>query len=74
MIVKAKYVSVWDGGTEIETSCSFDTEKKLAFDIESTDGDDLDILEEEFIRIDEQEIRTFTTDDRNIVDGQLIDE
>ncbi len=71
MVVNATYVSVWDGGTKIETSCQFDTEKKLAFDIESIDDvEDLDILDEEYITIGDQEIRTFTTDeDRNIING-----
>lgn len=71
MIVNATFVSVWDGGTKIETSCKFDTEKKLAFDIESIDDvEDLDILDEEYITFGDQEISTFTTDeDRNIING-----
>lgn len=78
MKLVATYVSVWDGGTEISTPCFFDTEKNLAFDIESTDEniEDLDILDREYIELqDGTQIDTFTTDeDRNVVNGEFIDE
>lgn len=76
-IVNATYVSVWDGGTEIRTSCKFDTNKNLAFDIESTDEEieDLDFLDKEYIELPNGEtVETFTTeDDRKVVDGSVED-
>lgn len=78
MIVNATYISVWDGDTEIATSCKFDTEKNFVFDIESTDSgiNDLDFLDREYICLDNGiEIDTFTTEEsRNIVDGELVEE
>jgi hypothetical protein len=49
--MKATYVSVWDGCIEITTSCNFNPETKNITDIEMVDGDGLDILEREFIRL-----------------------
>ena len=73
--MNATYVSVWDGGEEIRTSCQFNPQTKHATDIESADVDgmDLEILDEEYIELTNGEIiKTFTTDEgRNVVDGQL---
>jgi hypothetical protein len=51
MKVPATYVSSWDGGTEIESSCMFDTETNEVTDIESVDVDhmDLNVCEREYI-------------------------
>jgi hypothetical protein len=49
--MKATYISVWDGGIEIATSCNFDPETKNITDVEMVDGDGLDILEREFVRL-----------------------
>lgn len=74
--MKATYVSVWDGGNEVRTSCEYDPQKNLVFNIESTDDvEDLDILDEEYIELSTGDvIKTFKTeDDRNVVDGQVED-
>lgn len=64
MTVKSTYVSVWDGGTEIRTSCQFDTIKNIVFDIEPVEDDGLDILEDEYIELPNGEIiRSFNTED-----------
>lgn len=74
MIVIATYTSVWDGGTEIETTCKFDTVKNMAFDIESSnDVEGLDILDREYISLqDGTIIDTFfdKDNDRHIVNGE----
>lgn len=47
--MKATYVSIWDGGVKISTSCDFNPETKEVSDIETTDIDGLDILEEQIL-------------------------
>lgn len=47
--MKAYYVSVWDGGTEIRTSCDYNPETNDVTNIEQCeDVGDLDVLEEEY--------------------------
>lgn len=48
----ATYVSVWDGGFKVETSCKVNRETGEVFDIEVSDvnADVLDVLEGEFVR------------------------
>jgi hypothetical protein len=72
--MNATYVSIWDGDTEVRTSCKFNPETKQATDIESTDDvQELDMLMEEYIELPTGDIvKTFTTDcGRKVVDGQL---
>lgn len=77
MTIKATYVSVWDGGTEIRTSCEYTPETRTASNIETiNDVEDLDFLDEEFIELRNGEIIKDFTDadnDRKIVNGQLED-
>ena len=47
--MKATYVSVWDGGIEIISTCEYDPETKDVTDIESVEVNGLDYLEEEYI-------------------------
>jgi hypothetical protein len=49
--MKATYVSVWDGGTEIRTSCEYDVNTHILSDIETVDVNGLDLLDEEFIEL-----------------------
>jgi len=49
--MKATYVSVWDGGVEVRTSCEYDSETLDVTDIESADVDGLDNLEREHIEL-----------------------
>lgn len=63
--MKATYVSVWDGSTEIRTVCEFNPTTKDVTDIESVevDGLDLEILFEEYIELPNGEkIVDFTID------------
>jgi hypothetical protein len=55
MTVYATYVSVWDGGGEIRTTCKFDDEDMTVFDIESSNiaGDSVDVLEDEFVELND---------------------
>lgn len=53
-ILDVTYVSVWDGGFEIETKAKFNRDTMQVFDIESVEGiddegDEVEILEEEYI-------------------------
>lgn len=53
-IIDVTYVSVGDGGTEIETSAKYNTITKEVFDIESTEG--IDEEGDEVISLDEEYI------------------
>ena len=48
-IQKAKFISVWDDGTEIETNCMIDLYDKCVFNIEKIDIDGLNCCMEEYI-------------------------
>lgn len=58
-ILDVDYVSEWDDGFEIVTEAKFNTKTQEVFDIESTDnlidddGDEVQNLNREFIRIDD---------------------
>jgi hypothetical protein len=65
--MKAIYVSVWDGSTEIRSSCEFNPETKDVTNIESVDVDGIDICFEEFIELPTGEIiKEFT------IDGEIL--
>lgn len=74
-IIKAKYVSVWDNGSDtIESSCDFNPETKEVTDIEAVDVDgmDLNYLDEEYVELPTGEIiKDFTRDGVEIKDGQV---
>ncbi len=72
MFKPAIYVSVWDGGTKIETSCEFNPETKEVKNIESTDNvEDLDILDEEYISFEGEDIKDFYDLDNDIGHGSF---
>lgn len=55
-VLNVTFVSVWDGGFEIETNAKYNTVFNTIFDIESTEGintegDEVEHLDEEFIRL-----------------------
>lgn len=52
MIIKAEFVSVWDGGYAISTECKVNTETKEVFDIEVVEDVEVDTLDEEYIILD----------------------
>lgn len=61
MIKNAKFVSVWDNGYELISNCKANTETHEVFDIEmfegavDDDGFELEILDREYIIIDNEE-------------------
>lgn len=68
--IKATYVSVWDGGTEIRTACIYDPISKVISEIETTDEEieDLDVLDREYIELpDGTEIAVEQNEDGEIV-------
>jgi len=76
MTIKATYVSVWDGGTEIRTSCDFNTNTKEVEYVENTDEniEDFDICEEEYVELPGGEIvKDFTLDGNTYKNGQRED-
>lgn len=48
----AIYVSVWDGGVEVKTSCDYNVENRTVSDIDSADVD-VDNLEREYVQLDD---------------------
>lgn len=52
MITEAQYISIWDGGMEIPSSCRYDTITRRCFDIEGTDcGEGLEHLDAEVVEL-----------------------
>lgn len=49
-IASAQYVTVWDSGMTVTTSCKVNLKTKEVFDIETLDMPTVEVLEEEFIR------------------------
>jgi hypothetical protein len=62
--MKATYVSVWDGSTEIRTKCEYNPITNDVTNVESVEDDgDLDILFDEYVKLPSgEEIRDFTLD------------
>lgn len=54
--MKAKYISIWDGGVEVKTSCDFDPETKIVSNIEVAEIEGLDMLEKEFVELENGEV------------------
>ena len=76
-MIKAEYVSVWNGGYEVVTNCLFNPITHEVTDVETSNEnvEELYHLDREFIRLtDGTEIDNFSTDDRLVVDGIAEDE
>ena len=72
MIKNAKFTSVWDGGYEITTNCKVNMETKEVFDIELAEADEsLDILEKEYVVIDDVEYPVFQLSDITEEDNEF---
>jgi len=54
MIKDATFISVWDGGFEVETSCKVNMDTLEVFDIEKSDVDTdaLEVLDYEYVIVD----------------------
>ena len=53
MIVKAAFISVWDGGTQIISPCEVDTETKEIINIERVEvANNVNVLDGEYVQID----------------------
>ena len=50
--LNASFVSVWDGGTEIVTSCKVNVCTNEVFDVQKVDAADVNTLDAEFVEID----------------------
>lgn len=64
MIKNATFVSVWDDGFEVASSCKVNTDTNKVFDIEQVCVDELDleILDREYIIIDGNEYDVYPYD------------
>ncbi len=74
--MKATYVSTWDGGEQIRTSCDFNPETKEATNVRTVDVDeiDLEICLEEFIELPNGEIiKSFIVDGVEYIDGEMVE-
>lgn len=64
VVAPATYVSVWDNGVSIESSCKVNLRTREVFDIGTVDAGEVEILEAEFIRMpDGEEFDVFCEDD-----------
>lgn len=64
-IINATFTSVWDGGYAVTTDCKVNMKTKEVFDIKITDenADSFDVLEREFITINNQDYPVFQSSD-----------
>lgn len=67
----AHFYSVWDGGIKVETECKVNIKTREVFDIEQSgiDADLLEVLDEEYIIIDDVKFPACPKDD--LEDGDL---
>lgn len=67
----AHFCSVWDGGIKVETECKVNIKTREVFDIEQSgiDADLLEVLDEEYIIIDDVKFPACPKDD--LEDGDL---
>ena len=72
--MKATYVSVWDGGIEVESNCTFDTKTKIVDDIEIVGVQDLTFFDSHYVRLpDGEQLECDYDEDNNIVaEGRLV--
>lgn len=49
--VKARYVSVWDGGVEVMSGCEYDPATKTVSDIGDTDVTGVEVKEDEYVEL-----------------------
>ena len=61
-IINATFVSVWDGGTAIETECKINTITREVFDIIPVEAD-VDTFERQYVIIDGQEYDVVCVDE-----------
>lgn len=72
MIKNATFTSVWDGGYKVTTDCKVDMETREVFDIEMSEVDEsLDILEKEYVVIDDVEYPVFQLSDITEEDNEF---
>lgn len=51
--MKATFVSVWDGGIEVVTNCNFDTHTRIVSDIEYSNVDGIEVLDDEYVILED---------------------
>lgn len=50
-VLDVTFVSVWDDGVEVRTKAKYDAKNNVVFDIESIDGDYVEVLLDEYIEL-----------------------
>lgn len=77
MIKSATFISIWDDGIAVSSDCKVNTETGEIFDIEENDypGDDgeLDILQGEYVRIDDEEFLASPYEDLELNESSYAD-
>lgn len=64
------YISVWDGGTLVETTADVRLDTKQVFNIKSVDvGEAVDVLDREYIVLDGTEFAVF--EESEAADGEF---
>ena len=71
MIKDALFTSVWDGGYEVTTNCKVNTETNEVFDIETAAADGLEVLEKEYVVVDDEECPVFQLSDITEEDNEF---
>lgn len=65
MIKEAKFISIWNDGDRILTSCKVNTETREVFDIEQSNYTPDGVLDYECVEIDGQEYEVLPQDEAN---------
>jgi len=74
-VINAQFVSVWDDGVEIKTSCRYCKSSNTAFDIEIADINGVEILQEQYVELpDGTQIHDFNTEEDDELSASDIDE
>lgn len=74
-VINAKFVSVWDDGIEIKTSCRYCKSSNTAFDIETADVNGVEVLQEQYVELpDGTQIHDFNTEEDDELSATDIDE
>lgn len=63
VISEVPYVSVWDGGVEIGSTCTIDLTTGNILDIKQVDVDGVDVCEREYIVLNDEEVDVLVDDD-----------
>lgn len=77
IIINGVFCSIWDNGVTVKSNCKINLLTRQVIDIEQVDpsdlDDDLDILQTEYILIDEEPFNVYEESDERLYDTDYED-